>query len=135
MPAFGLPVLSLIFVVESFLLQIYWIKPSIFVREVRMKCLRRFILRCRGSHGWASIHALRSVSLPFLKSARFFKNTDTSECGAPDSRGSPVHRTQRCASLQVSVQTIKSRFVGVARKLANRIYRRNNGARILRSRP
>jgi hypothetical protein len=27
----------------------------------------------------------------------------------------------RCASLQVSVQTIKSRFVGVARKLANRI--------------
>jgi hypothetical protein len=41
----------------------------------------------------------------------------------------------RCASLQVSVQTIKSRFVGVARKLANRIYRRNNGAWILRSRP
>jgi hypothetical protein len=41
MPAFDLPVLFLIFRGESFLFQIYWIKPSIFFREVRMKCLRR----------------------------------------------------------------------------------------------
>jgi hypothetical protein len=37
-----LSVLSLIFLVESLLFQIYWIKPCIFFREVGMKCLRRF---------------------------------------------------------------------------------------------
>src|SRR5258708_35023234 len=65
MPAFGLPVLSLIVLVESFLFQIYGIKPSIFVWELRMKCLRRFILRCRGSHDPRSLHALRPVSPHF----------------------------------------------------------------------
>ena len=58
MPAFELPVLSRIFLVESFLFQINWIKPCIFFREVRMKCLCRFILRCRGSHDPRSLHAL-----------------------------------------------------------------------------
>ena len=54
-----------------------------FVREVQIKCLRRFFLRCRGSHGSSSLHALRAVSLYFPRSARFSKNTDISGRGAP----------------------------------------------------
>ncbi len=73
MPAFGLPVLSLIFLVEWFLFQICWIKPSISVKGVRTKCLRRFIIRCRASHVSKSLHALRSMSLYFLRIARFLK--------------------------------------------------------------
>src|SRR5260370_33146442 len=44
-----------------------------FVREVRIKCLRRFFLRFRRSHGSTSLHALQPVSLYFLGSARFLK--------------------------------------------------------------
>ena len=47
-----------------------------------MKCLRRFILRCRGSHGSTSLHALRPVSPYFLRSARFLKNTNIWDRGA-----------------------------------------------------
>jgi hypothetical protein len=65
MPAFGLPVLSLLFLIESFLFRIYWIKPSIFGREVRMKCLYRFVLRLRGALDPRSLHALRPVSPHF----------------------------------------------------------------------
>jgi hypothetical protein len=82
MPAFDLPVLFLIFLGESFLFQIYWIKPSIFFREVRMKCLRRFIPRCRGSHGSTSSHTLRPVSPYFLRNARFLKNINIWNRGA-----------------------------------------------------
>ena len=71
MPAFGLPVLSLIFLVESFLFHIYWLIPSIFGREVRMKCLCRFFLRLRGAHDPRSLHALRLVSPHFRKCDRF----------------------------------------------------------------
>jgi hypothetical protein len=75
MPAFGLPVLSVIFLVESVLFQIYWNKPCIFVWEVRMKCLCRFIFRGRVLHGSTILHALRPVSPHFRKCARFFENT------------------------------------------------------------
>ena len=73
MPAFGLPVLSFIFLVESFLFQIYWIKPCIFFREVRTKCLRRFILRCRGSHGSTSLHLLRVCAPVFSQKCKILK--------------------------------------------------------------
>jgi hypothetical protein len=73
-PAFGLPLFPLSFLINSFLLQkIEWIKPCIFVREVRMKCFRRFFVRCRGPNGSTSLHAPRAVSLYFLKSARLSK--------------------------------------------------------------
>jgi hypothetical protein len=39
-----------------------------------MKCLCRFFLRLRGAHDPTRLHALRPVSLYFLKSARFLKN-------------------------------------------------------------
>jgi hypothetical protein len=74
-PSFGLPLFSLRFLAKSFLLQIYWIKLCTF-REVRMNYLRRFSLRCRGSHGSSSLPTLRPVSLHFLSCAIFFTNSD-----------------------------------------------------------
>src|ERR1700722_19332209 len=41
MPAFGVPVLSLLFLVESFLFQIYGVKPCIFFRGVRIRVMEK----------------------------------------------------------------------------------------------
>jgi len=48
-PAIASPLFSLRFLTNPFPFQIYWNKPRTF-REVWMSCLRRFFLRCRGSH-------------------------------------------------------------------------------------
>jgi hypothetical protein len=48
-PAIASPLFSLRFLTNPFPFQIYWNKPCAF-REVWMSCLRRFFLRCRGSH-------------------------------------------------------------------------------------
>jgi hypothetical protein len=63
-----------------------------------MKCLRRFILPCRGSHS-LTLHALRPIFLYFLKSARFLKITAIRERGVPEIEQPATHSQKKLVRL------------------------------------
>jgi len=73
MPAFGVPVLCLIFVIEPFLCQTYGIKPCIFFREVRMKSLRRFCFRICGAHESKKLTRFAAIVLVFSQNCHIVK--------------------------------------------------------------
>jgi len=74
-----------------------------------MKCLRRFILPCRGSHS-LTLHALRSLSLYFLKSARFLKITDIRERGVPEIEQPASHLKKKTSASLLHLGAFGSHF-------------------------
>jgi hypothetical protein len=82
-----------------------------------MNYLRRFSLRCRGSHGSSSLRALGPVSPHFLIFARCFINIDIRGRGTPESSASEilvdrdkfvplmrVHRKRVCSFVDRSIR-------------------------------
>jgi hypothetical protein len=75
-----------------------------------MNYLRRFSLRCRGSHGSSSLPALRPVSLRFLSFARFFTNTDILKWTLGKALGSEINRHGQVRSAPQPIPIVSSQL-------------------------